>query len=208
VTTEDASVVADKACQIEASLDRTRSGTAEWWVPACNFGANIEWQAGAARAHEHGRSKFSEAYVQAKTVFAWAEDSPWNLGLVVGVTRRPLDAPYDGWHNPYALVPVSFTPPDSVYAVHANLGWRRERHGARDLTLWGIAAEAGVAQRLTILGEAYGENAARPWLRIGARYGAARGLDFDLSLAARPGGTGQERFVSVGVTWQSGRILP
>lgn len=208
-TTEDASVLDNKACQVEAWVDRSKVATSSWFVPACNFGANIEWQAGAARTHAEGRSMFSESYAQAKTVFPNAEDSPWNVGLVLGAIRKPLEAQYNGWDNPYAIVPFSITPSGTANAFHANIGWRRDRAENRNVTLWGIAVEAGAGERFTLHGEVFGENAQRPLLRIGARYAAIRDhLDFDLSMVTRPGGTKEERFVSLGVTWQSGRILP
>jgi hypothetical protein len=209
LTTEDASVVDDKVCQVEAWVDRSRVATNAWLVPGCNFGANIEWQLGAARRHEDGRSRLAESYAQAKTVFPAAQDSQWRAGLVLGVIRRPLETRYNGWDNPYALVPVTFTAAGSAYAFHANVGWLQHRTENRNVTLWGLAAEASVGERLALLGEIFGENAARPSLRIGGRYVAITDrLSIDLTAATRPGGAKEERFVSLGVTWQSGHILP
>jgi hypothetical protein len=208
-TAEDASMLEDKTCQVEAWVDRGRGATSSWVVPACNFGANIEWQAGGARTRAEGRSMLSEAYAQAKTVFPNVEDSPWNVGLVLGVIRRPLEERANGWQNPYALVPFTLTPSDTPHAFHASVGWRQDRADRRNVTLWGIAAEARLSERFALLGEAFGENAQRPFVRMGARYSAIKDrLDVDLSLVTRPGGTREERFVSLGVTWQSGRILP
>jgi hypothetical protein len=209
LTTEDASVLEDKACQVEAWVDRSRVATRAWLVPACNFGAGIEWQVGGARTHEEGRARFSEAYAQAKTVLPNAEGSPWSAGLVLGVIRRPLETGHNGWDNPYVLVPLTFAPADAAYAVHANIGWLQHRAENRNMTVWGIAAEANAGERFTLLGEVFGENTQRPFLRVGGRYRAIKGhLEFDLTLVTRPGGTREERFVSLGVTWQTGRILP
>lgn len=190
-------------------MDRTRVATIAWLVPACNFGAGIEWQAGVARGHESGRSMLAETYAQAKMVFPGADDSPWNVGLVAGVIRRPGDPRHNGWDNPYVLAPISFAPPDTGNAFHANIGWRHDRGDRRHLTLWGVAAEIGAGERFTLLGEAFGENSGRPFLRLGARYAAIKDrLDIDLSVVTRPGGTREERLVSLGVTWLSGRLPP
>lgn len=206
-TTEDASVLEDKACQVEAWVNHGREATTGWLVPACNFGRGIQWQVGAARTRAEGRSMFSEAYVQAKTVFPGAEDSPWKAGLVLGAIRRPLQPEHSGWDNPLVIVPISYFG-DGV-AIHVNAGSLRDRAESRNLTLWGIAAEANASERWTLLGEVFGENAARPFVRVGARFAAIKDhLDVDVSAVTRPGGTREERFVSLGVTWLTGRILP
>ena len=208
-TTEDARVLGDKQCQIETWVDRSRSATSASLVPSCNFGANIQWQVGGSRVRESGETVFSEASVQAKTVLPSADDAPWNAGLVLGVIRRVRESQGNGWDNPYAIVPITFSPPDSSTALHVNIGWRHDRSGNRNLTLWGLAAETGAGERWTLLGEAFGENSQRPFMRLGVRYAAIKDhLEFDLSAVTRPGGTREERFVSLGVTWQSGRILP
>jgi hypothetical protein len=72
-----------------------------------------------------------------------------------------------------------------------------------------MAAEVAVREALTLVGEVFGENAEPPFVRLGARYTAIRDqLDVDLTFVTRPGGTREERFLSLGVTWQSGRFLP
>lgn len=66
-----------------------------------------------------------------------------------------------------------------------------------------------VTARVTAVAEAFGRNAERPFLRAGGRVSVIRdSLDLDLTVVTRPGGTRDERFVSLGVFWQSGRFLP
>lgn len=208
-TTEDASVLEDKACQLEAWIDRAEDASAGWMVPACNFGWGIEWQLGAARTREAGTSRFGESYFQGKGLLReMRDDSPWGIGLVVGAIRRPLQAVHRGWDNPYALVPASVAVNDAV-TLHANVGGLRDRGAGRNLTLWGVAAEGAVHPRLTLLAEAYGENSERPFVRAGARYSAIPGrLDLDLSAVARPGGTRDERFLSIGFALVTDPFLP
>src|SRR6478672_4227584 len=89
LTTEDASVLEDKACQLESWIDRSREATQGWAVPACNFGAGIEWQAGFARSWGDSRSFLSSAYVQAKTVLREPQPGSFGVGVVAGLTRTP-----------------------------------------------------------------------------------------------------------------------
>lgn len=205
LTTEDASVLEKNACQLEAWIDRTRDATQGWLVPACNFGANIEWQVGFSRRHADGEARFAEAYAQAKTAVRLGE-SPWSIGAVAGVVRRPLNERARGWQNPYVLVPVSVGSEDLM--LHANAGWSRDREAARDTTPWGIALEGRVNPRTWLLGEVYGENRERPFVRGGFRWTAiADRLDLDLSFVTRAGGERADRLVSIGFLYQTGRLM-
>ena len=63
-------------------------------------------------------------------------------------------------------------------------------------------------ERLTLVAEAFGENSQRPFLRAGGRYGVIKDtLEVDLTWVTRPGGDRTERFVSIGVFWQSNRLF-
>ncbi|MDQ3028169.1 MAG: hypothetical protein M3R58_16925 [Pseudomonadota bacterium] len=210
LTTEDAAILAAKHCQAEAWIDRGHAATTGWFVPACNFGLDTELQLGVARTRAEGEARFSEAYFQAKRVLREMTDpEPWSVGLVVGVTKRPLNETHRGWQNPYVLVPFTQLICNTPFTVHANVGWARDREARRDLTLWGAALEAQVGSNLTLLTEAYGQNSEKPFVRIGGRWNAITDrLDVDLTWVTRPGGSRDERFVSLGVSWQSGALLP
>jgi hypothetical protein len=209
LSVEDASVVEEHGCQVEAWVDRSRDATTGWMVPACNFFWDTEWQAGFARAHEE-RTRFSDAYLQAKTLLREATaDSPWSAASAFGVTRKRLDQTHRGDDNPYAIAVLTVQAGSAPVLLHGNLGWSRDRETSRDATVWGVAAESQVSASTALMGEVFGENSQRPFWRAGARWTVIpKRLDLDLSYVARPGGTGAERFISLGVTWQSGRLAP
>jgi hypothetical protein len=147
--------------------------------------------------------------VQAKTVLRHDADASWNAGLVMGLHRRRADASDEGGNTPYALVPFTVSSQDAANALHVTLGWQRDRNSHRDVTVWGVAGEMAAGKGFTVLGEVFGENAARPFVRIGARYAAVKDrVDVDLSIVGRSGGGRDERIVSLGVTLQTGRFLP
>ena len=208
LTTEDAAILESGRCQVEAWIDRGDDATTGWLVPACNLGFNTELQAGFARTRTDGEQRFSEAYAQAKTLLrAATENEPWGVGLVLGVVKRPQNETRRGWDNPYVLVPFTQAICNTPLTFHANVGWTRDREVRRDHTLWGAALEAAVSERVTLLGEAYGQNSERPFVRIGGRWSAIPGkLDLDLTWVTRPGVSSEERFISIGVTWVSGAI--
>lgn len=207
LTTEDAATLEDKACQVEAWIDRSKVDTRAWAVPACNFGWGLEWQAGFARVHEDNASAFSESYVQAKKVLVHPVEGGAGFGIVAGFARIVRRDTHRGWEDPYAIVPVTWTPNQST-AIHLNVGWTRDRDRASDSTLWGIAGEHAITPRWTLVAEAFGTDRDRPSGRIGARVNAAKGLDFDLTVVARSGGSSADRYISLGLTWATSPFLP
>lgn len=200
LTSEDAAVLEDGRCQLESWLDRSRDSKTAWIVPACNFGAGIEWQAGAARVREAGNERFSEAYVQAKRTFLEVEEgrSDVGVGLVAGLSRRPLNERHRGWSNPYVTVPLTISMSPAL--LHLNVGWSRDKEARRDATTWGIAAELPHG-RWSAVAEAFGENSSRPSLRLGGRWAAVPDLlDIDLTWVATPGQGSDGRYLSLGFT--------
>jgi len=129
------------------------------------------------------------------------------VGLVLGVTRRPLADTYNGWENPYVLLPVSVTAGD--FTVHVQPGWLRNRESRREETIWGVAGEWNASDRFTLLAEAFGVSSERPFVRAGVRWVAIKDrLEFDLSWVTRSGGAREDRFASLGLTWTSAAFLP
>jgi hypothetical protein len=210
LATEDASVLEAKHCQLETWVDRSRVATDFWTAPACNFGANIEWQLGGARTREGGVSALTQVYAQGKTVFRSVSDHPWGAGLIVGAVRQPRRDTETSWGDPYINIPVSFQLGDPDRLLHLNAGWLRDRADRRNITIWGIAAEAKLpGTPFTVLGETYGENAKNPFFRIGGRVSAIEDrLDFDLTFVTRSGGVRADRFVSLGLYYKSAAFLP
>ena len=202
LSTEDAGVVGHNACQLEAWIDRSREATTAWAVPACNFGLGIEWQAGFARTYENSESAFSESYVQAKKVFVEPTEGGWGFGLVVGLARIARRDSHRGWEDPYAIIPLTVTP-DAKNTIHVNAGWSRNRETGSNSTLWGVAGEHALSDRVALVGEVFGTDRERPFVRFGTRVTAAKGLDFDVTFVARPGGSTADRYLSVGLTWVS-----
>jgi hypothetical protein len=207
LTTEDVATLEDKACQVEAWVDRSRVDTRAWAVPACNFGWGIEWQAGFARAHENNGSAFSESYVQGKKVIVPPAEGRVGFGVVAGFARIVRRDTHRGWEDPYAILPVTWTPKQAT-AMHHNIGWTRDKHSASDSTLWGIAGEQAISPRWTLVAEAFGTDRDRPYGRLGARMSAAKGLDFDFTVVARSGGPSADRYLSIGLTWATSPFLP
>lgn len=211
LTTEDASTLDDRACQLEAWLDRTRGNASDVsFVPACAW-LGVEWQAGATRTHIDGRGATTATFVQGKHAFVRVDEGAWGIGVVAGIARAPQREEKRGWGDPYLIVPLSLgigDDKDTRALLHLNVGAARERDARRNVTLWGVAIEKPVTARLTLVAEAYGENAAKPFVRGGFRYALFEGFDVDLTWVTRPAGFREEHYGSLGFHWELGRLAP
>src|SRR5215470_8794978 len=79
LSTEDADTLDDKACQVEAWIDRSSVETQGWFVPACNFGLGIEWQLGFSNSWSAGTSSFPGGYFQGKAAWGTLRDGGWSV---------------------------------------------------------------------------------------------------------------------------------
>jgi hypothetical protein len=211
LSTEDASTLDDKACQLEAWADRTRGNVSDFnFVPACSV-FDTEFQLGAIRTREAGSTFTSATYFQAKHAFRNVDDGAWGIGLVAGLARSLEREAKNDWGDPYFIVPVSFglgEDKDTRALLHLNIGTTRNRAEARNLTIWGIAIEKPVTARLTLLAEGFGENTRDPFIRAGGRYTVIDKFDVDLTYVTRAGGEKADRFWSFGFHWETSPFLP
>jgi hypothetical protein len=211
LSTEDASTLDEKACQVESWVDRTRSdATALVLAPACSvFG--VEWEAGGTWVREGGRSATATTWVQGKVAFRSVDEGAWGVGVVAGVARFPQREEKNGWGDPYVIVPVSIglgADKETRALLHLNIGTTRIRDEARNRTLWGVALEKPVTESLVLLAEAFGENSRNPFFRAGGRYALFEGFDVDLTAVTRSGGTREDRLWSLGFHWEWASVLP
>jgi len=211
LNTEDASTLDDKACQLESWADRSHGNVTDFsFAPACSY-LDVEWQAGAVRTREGGRSATSSTFAQGKYAPRSVDDGAWGVGLVAGLARQLRREARNGWGDPYFIVPVSFglgEDKDTRALLHFNIGTTRVRDEARNLTLWGVAVEKPVSERLTLVAEAFGENARHPFIRAGGRHALFDKFDVDLTYVTRAGGAREDRYWSLGFHWETSPFLP
>jgi hypothetical protein len=171
--TDDATIVAPDACQLEAWHGRTAS----WILPACQFIPGVELTAGVG-FEAHGDHRDPEYLLQGKgLLYAPADGAVW-AGLVAGLSFEPEARPLgDGPAAVYAYVPVTLTAAGGNLVLHLNGGWIMERDdpvGAATVAdesphalTWGVAAEVPVAGPLTAMAELFGEGRHRPGYTLG-----------------------------------------
>ena len=86
-----------------------------------------------------------------------------SVGLAFGIMRpRHGAAGADFIYLPYSL---SFA--DDALIVHANLGWIKNRASGFNRTTWGLGMEYGLANRVSVFAEAFGDDVVRPIIHTG-----------------------------------------
>ena len=155
--TDDATIVDDKACQLESWMERRSKSATFWILPACNFTGNLELTVGGAWTHEAHRTRNSGIAIQGKSIFKPLETNGWGLGLAAGTLWHPDD---DSNHRAYILytyLPASFSFKDDRIIVNGNLGWNRDSAERVSHLDWGISAQAEVTKPLFLFAEVFGE---------------------------------------------------
>ena len=212
LVTEDVRTLDDRACQLESWMNRAQNRTTQFWaVPACTY-AGLEVQIGGERSRGNGVTTTTAVFTQGKYAFRSIDDGSWGAAIVAGIQRLPNRESENGWGDTYVILPLSLalgTDRDRRTLAHLNLGMTRLREGGRNLVNWGAALETSLMARLAMVAETYGQNAAKPFFRLGGRYALIDGaLDLDLTYVTRSGGTSEDRLWSLGFHWQSAPFLP
>lgn len=154
--TDDARIVAPKACQVESWFRRNVDSREYWALPACNpFGWGELTFGGARTDPDEGPAHTSDVVVQGKTVFKPLEADGWGLGLALGLIRHPDRPEHRGIGEIYGYVPASFSFLGDRVVVHTNLGWIHNRDERRDRPTWGLGAESRVLGNTWLVTEAF-----------------------------------------------------
>lgn len=175
LVTNDADVLADGDCELEAYTLRdrragstTRGGIAEL---GCGIGAlHSQLALAAIRESEAGVADLHGALL-GKTALLRRDGDGFGiaLGWGFGVLRTPGNA----WrHDDTNLTLIVTRRIGDGVTAHANLGWSRNETHASHRMQWALAAEKALAGGIDLMAEAYGDDRSRPWLGLGARWTA------------------------------------
>jgi hypothetical protein len=204
--TDDARIVDDKSCQIEAWVKANHDSEEYWAMPSCNFTGNLELAVGGAVTRQNGDSKTTDLVLQGKTLFKTLEPNGWSWGLVAGITSHPdLSRKFPG--DLYAYVPASFSFRNDVVVVHTNLGWAHTKADHHDAMTWGAGAEVQMLPSTWLIGETYGENQGKPYVQVGVRHWLVPNrVQIDTTYGNRI--DGGESWISIGLRLLSPAFLP
>jgi hypothetical protein len=200
--TDDAGTVGFRACQLEGWYGESAS----WILPACEFVRNLEITAGVGFLPENGTHD-TEYVLQGKYLLRQLTTGDIGVGVVAGLGFGPLSQVVgNGVAGVFAYVPVGLSLVADRLILHANLGWHFDRNDHDDhaheqaerhhALAWAARADVLLpvpGERVTLIGELFGQNRVRPEYQVGLRTTIIPDrLDFDLSwgghtAAALPG---------------------
>jgi hypothetical protein len=169
---DDAQVLGANKCQLETWGKFNRDGTERWLNPSCNLTGNLEVSWGNAWQRDAAGLYVASSQLQGKTVFREMSANSYGIGLLGGVARQ-TDSDDDGgrrrsW-NYYSKLLASFSFKDDDVLLHTNLGFNRLGKEQTTRLTWGVGNETRLLERLSFIGEVFGENKGKPSYQAGIR---------------------------------------
>lgn len=200
---DDATLVSERAYQLETWYQKHADANQFWMVPACNVGGNLELAVGlGSMDDDNGHNQY--ASFQAKTLIKPLDINSWGIGFSVGSQMHLKQPSKLDWN---LNVPVSISLNDDDLLLHANIGWNKEAVTALNSTTWGIAAEKTIFEPLVLTAEVYGSDRIQPFYQFGFKYKLYKELiQFDMSYADQLSSK-KDNFYSIGFVLMTDQIF-
>ena len=86
--------------------------------------------------------------------------------------------------------------------LHLNVGWLKDEATGDHKSTWGLGSELKLSSRLLGIVEAFGDNAASPYVQTGFRYAIRPDLfQVDMTVGKQQHGNSDSRWVSFGIRY-------
>jgi hypothetical protein len=199
---DDAQVLGANKCQLEAWGKFNRDGTERWLNPSCNLTGNLEVSWGNSWQRDGTGMYLANSQLQGKTVFREMSPDSYGVGMLAGVVRQ-TDSGDDGrkrsW-NVYSKLLTSFSFKDDAFLLHTNLGAIRKGKEQTTRLTWGLGNETKLIDRLSFIGEVFGENKGKPSYQAGVRATLVpEHVELDLTYGNTFGADARGRYVVLGL---------
>jgi hypothetical protein len=163
---DDATIVAPRACQLEAFTLQSRDDYAYVVQPACNPTGNLQIQLGGSRLRSDGEH-IDTGGVQFKTVLREADGALWGIGVSAGAVRGRNRTSGGEATDGYVNVPVT-VPLGDALNLNLNAGVLRDGATAQLAGTWGAALEWKAGAGVRVVAETFRLLQARPNFQAGA----------------------------------------
>jgi len=209
MSTDDANIVDDKACQLESWVKTTHTSLEHWAIPGCNFGGEVEWSLGGNAQSEEGVGKTQFWVAQAKKRWVPVGEDTIGISTTLGtMSTRPVlgDRPDD--KDYFLNVPVT-VPLGQDRFVHLNAGWVQHKTLGISRPTWGLGGELPIAPRVIAIAEAYGEADYGTRYQFGLRvWVVPQRVQIDTTYGNQVGQPEHLRWFTVGLRLLSPAFLP
>jgi hypothetical protein len=209
MSTDDANIVDEKSCQLEAWVKTTRTSLERWALPGCNFGGEMEWTFGGNSQSEEVEGQTKYWVGQLKKRWVPVGESTVGISSVVGVMSiqpasplRPSDKDY------YLNMPVT-VPLGADRFIHLNAGWVQHQSLGVSRPTWGVGGELPLSARFIAIAETFGEQDAGRRYQLGLRvWLVPQRVQVDTTYGNQVGLPEHMRWISVGLRLLSPAFLP
>jgi hypothetical protein len=210
MNTDDANIVDEKSCQLEAWAKTTRTSLERWAMPGCNLGGELEWTVGGNAQTEDviGKTQFWVGQVKKRWVPV-GENSVGISTTVGSMATRPATADRPNDKDYYLNVPVT-VPLGHERFVHLNAGWVQHQSLGVSRATWGVGGELPLSPSVIAIAETYGEqNTGRARYQVGLRVWAVpQRVQIDTTYGNQLGEPEHLRWFTVGLRLLSPAFLP
>ena len=201
--TDDARIVADGGCQIEAFVKQQRNfGEREtWFLPGCNPAGNLELTFGGLRIQNDADGRASALIAQGKTMLRPLQTNDVGVALTLGALgQRPYTAdPVSHW-SPFVNLISSISLKNDAFVVHFNAGALDDRNTAVLRPSWGLGAEILLTPSLYAIVESYGQKGEKASEQIGLRFWVVpERVQVDGTLGSQRSGPPARNWMSLGL---------
>jgi hypothetical protein len=209
MSTDDANIVDEKSCQLEAWAKTTRTSLERWAMPGCNFGGDMEWTVGGNAQTDDDVGKTQFLVGQVKKRWVPVADGQLGISTTVGImSTRPATAERPNDKDYFFNVPVT-VPLGQDRFVHLNAGWVQHQSLGASRPTWGVGGELPLTASVIGIAETYGEAAMGTRYQVGLRiWVVPQRVQIDTTYGNRVGQPEHERWFTVGLRLLSPAFLP
>jgi hypothetical protein len=188
LATEDADVLDRGQCEAEGVIAQSKPAgqpsTRGWTaLGTCGVGANTQLILAYNRSRTDDAS-LSGLLFGGKTALMRREGDGLGVTLAWGlVSARPEGGSME--HELTYLNAVATRDLAPGWTGHANLGWVRSESASASSTTWNLALERALGNGVDLMGEVYGDDRAKPWIGVGARWAVSDKLSLNANWATQ-----------------------
>jgi hypothetical protein len=178
LNTEDADILDQGACELEGLIGHTKSsGTPRIRDWATQVGCGVGYRTQVSLAYGQARGDGSdEKFVTlgGKTGLLLRDKGSLGVSLAWGVGS--LDNDVLSWKHEESYLTLVFSKELAPGITgHANVGWSRSESAKQSTTLWNLAAEWAVQEKVDLTAEVYGDDRVKdPVVGLGVRYNISK----------------------------------
>ena len=188
LATEDADVLERGECEAEGVIAESKPSdepsTRGWTAQgACGVGASTQLALAYNRSRTDAAS-LSGLLLGGKTAILSREGDGLGVALAWGIVAAEAEGS-SMKHELTYLNGVATRELSPGWTGHANLGWVRSKSANASSTTWNLALEHPLGNGVDLTAELYGDDRAKPWIGVGARWAVTDQLSLNASWATQ-----------------------